>query len=64
MVNGKSKWMGALNQMKVYGDDTEINKLESVNHIHKQMGTGLRNLEKKSPHVKRWKWGPHQQHDQ
>ena len=35
MINGKSKWLGALNQMKVYGDDTEINKLECVNHIHK-----------------------------
>ena len=38
--------------MKVYGNDTELNKLECVNHIHKQMGTGLRNLVKKSPHVK------------
>ena len=49
--NGDNKTWGALNQMKVYGDDAKINKLECVNHIHKQMGTGLRNLVKKS-HVK------------
>ena len=50
--NGDNKTWGALIQMKVYGDDTEINKLECVNYIHKRMGTGLRNLVKKSPHVK------------
>ena len=50
LSDGDNKTLQALNDMKVY--DTEITKLECVNHIHKRMGTGLRNLVKKCQHIK------------
>ena len=57
LSDGDNKTVQALNEMKVYGSDTEITKLECVNHIHKRMGTGLRNLVKKSPFIKGGKGG-------
>ena len=50
LSDGDNKTLQALNDMTVY--DTEITKLECVNHIHKRMGTGLRNLVKKCQHIK------------
>ena len=52
LCDGDNKTVHALNEMQVYGSEITIDKLECVNHIHKRMGTGLRNLVKKSPHVK------------
>jgi len=40
-----------LNDLKLY-DEIVIDKLDCVNHIHKRLGTGLRNLLKVSPHIK------------
>ena len=52
LCDGDNKTLQALNEMQVYGSDTSIEKLECVNHVHKRMGIGLRNLVKKSHHVK------------
>ena len=52
LCDGDNKTIQALNESQVYGSDVEITKLDCVNHVHKRMGTGLRNLVKKSPHVK------------
>ena len=51
LSEGDNKTMQELNESCVYGDK-EITKLECVNHIHKRMGTGLRNLVKKCPQIK------------
>jgi len=47
-----NKTLHALNENQVYGPSFQITKLECVNHIHKRMGTGLRNLVKTCPHIK------------
>ena len=47
-----NKTIQALNNLQVYGWEVVIDKLECVNYIHKRMGTGLRNVIKKSPHIK------------
>jgi len=52
LSNGDNKTLQALNELKPYGQDTEITKLECVNHIHKRMGTGLRNLLKTNPNIR------------
>ena len=53
LSDGDNKTMQELNESRPYGDK-EITKLECANHIYKRMGTGLRNLVKKSPQSKRW----------
>ena len=51
LCDGDNKTLQTLNELKVYGDSLQISKLECVNHIHKRMGTGLRNLVKKLCHI-------------
>ncbi|XP_033099990.1 uncharacterized protein LOC117103530 [Anneissia japonica] len=43
--DGDAKTLSALNAMKPYGDDT-VEKLDCINHVHKRLGTNLRNLRK------------------
>ena len=51
LADGDNKTLKALNEeLKPYGD-TNIGKSECVNHVHKRMGTGLRELKKKNPHI-------------
>lgn len=52
LCDGDSKALNDLNtKHKPYGD-IEIQKLDCVNHVHKRMGKGLRNLRKTSSVVK------------
>ena len=44
LSDGDSSTYAHLCALKVYGDDVVIHKEECVNHIVKQMGTGLCNL--------------------
>lgn len=42
--DGDSKAFSKVNELKVYGNDIEIRKLECIGHIQKRMGTRLRRL--------------------
>ena len=49
--DGDNKTLQSLNELQPYGQ-MKITKLECVNHIHKRMGTGLRNLLKSNPNIR------------
>ena len=57
LCDGDNKTVSALNEIKPYGDEIVIKKLDCINHAHKRLGTGLRNLLKPSPHIKGGKGG-------
>lgn len=42
--DGDSKEFDSVNEMKPYGEDLEIKKIECVGHVEKRMGMRLRNL--------------------
>ena len=44
LSDGDAKTFTSLQQSKVYGDNVDLVKEECINHIHKRMGTALRNL--------------------
>eukprot|EP00794_Sanderia_malayensis_P018474 gene18474-biopygen15564 len=44
LCDGDSKAFGAVNELKVYGDDVEIEKEDCINHVSKRMGTALREV--------------------
>lgn len=44
LSDGDAKTFSHLQQSKVYGDNVDLVKEECINHIHKRMGTALRNL--------------------
>ena len=52
LSDGDNKTLQSLNSVMPYGNNVTITKIECVNHVHKRMGTGLRNLLKTSPHVR------------
>lgn len=52
LSDGDNKTLQALNELQPYGSEVTITKLECVNHIHKRMGTGLRNLLKTNPAIR------------
>lgn len=52
LSDGDNKTEKCLNEeLKPYGSDVKIDKLECVNHVNKRMGTGLRNLRKDNKNV-------------
>ena len=52
LSDGDNKTLASLNEQLPYGPDAVIEKVDCVNHVHKRLGTGLRNLLKTSPHIK------------
>ena len=57
LSDGDNKTIAALKELKPYGNDGTINKLDCVNHVHKRMGAGLRLLLKSNKEVKGGKGG-------
>ena len=55
LSDGDNKTLSALNELKIY--DVAIEKLDCINHVHKRLGTGLRNLLKVSAVIKGGKGG-------
>lgn len=49
--DGDTKGFIAVQDMKPYGPDCEISKLECLGHIQKRMGTRLRKLKTENKHV-------------
>lgn len=51
MGDGDCKGFDTVNQLKPYGPDFEIEKMECVGHVQKRMGKRLRTLKKNSKKV-------------
>ena len=57
LSDGDNKTLSALNEQRPYGNDVIIDKVDCINHVHKRLGTGLRNLLKTSPNIKSGRGG-------
>ena len=57
LSDGDNKTLSALNELMPYGENAAIQKLDCINHVHKRLGTGLRNLLKSCSQIKGGKGG-------
>jgi len=57
LCDGDNKTLSVLNELKPYGENVQIEKLDCINHVHKRLGTDLRNLVKSSTQIKGGKGG-------
>ena len=44
LSDGDAKTFAELTKIKPYGEDTEIDKEECINHVSKRLGSALRNI--------------------